>query len=124
MFLSLALVAVDKCVCVGVCFISVKLRKPLFWPHHFCFSMRRVVSFKTLRIQTAINFMRLSPPPFGIVAHCHPLPLGLLHTVTPSTPPLGQWGVCTLLRCPGRSFTCPVLHLLHTYKQMTMAWDL
>ena len=39
----------------------VKLRKPLFGRHCFCFSMRRIVSAKTFRIQTALSFM--SPPP-------------------------------------------------------------
>ena len=37
-------------------------REPLFWPHGFCFSVRRVVAAKTLRTPMAISGMCLSPP--------------------------------------------------------------
>ena len=37
-------------VCVLVFALYMKPRKPLFWPHRFCFSMRRVVSANKLRI--------------------------------------------------------------------------
>ena len=50
-------------VCGWVFALFLKLRKPLFWPHCFCFSMRQVVSAKTLWIQTAINFEDVWPTP-------------------------------------------------------------
>ena len=37
-------------------------------------------------------------------------------------PPGAQWGVAQVAAVSERSHTCPVLHLLHTYKQMTMAY--
>ena len=39
--------------------------------HSFCFSMQRVVSAKTLRIQTALNFICPRPPDcyFGVLAN-------------------------------------------------------
>ena len=86
---------VNACVCGLVFALYMKLRKPLFWPHRFCFSMRRVVSAKTLRIHTAINFKAPSPSPVQCSG--------------------AQWGIAHVAAVLERSCTCPVLHLLHTY---------